>query len=102
MGCPFTRERKQKKNPIFIFKSVRVRLRESVLLWECGNTECHWEVKRGFEKASISRAVHLRVSVSRELTVFIFESNLDRSSRHSRLLEMNMSFFKQRLLSKQV
>ena len=27
MGCPLTRERKQKKNPIFIFKSVRVRLR---------------------------------------------------------------------------
>ena len=24
MGCPFTRERKQKKNPISIFKSVRV------------------------------------------------------------------------------
>ena len=30
MGCPLTRERKQKKNPIFIFKSVRVRLRERV------------------------------------------------------------------------
>ena len=26
MGCPLTREHKQKKNPIFIFKSVRVRL----------------------------------------------------------------------------
>ena len=26
MGCPLTRERKQKKNPIFIFKSVRIRL----------------------------------------------------------------------------
>ena len=23
MGCPLTRERKQKKNPIFIFKSVQ-------------------------------------------------------------------------------
>ena len=26
MGCPLTRAHKQKKNPIFIFKSVRVRL----------------------------------------------------------------------------
>ena len=32
IGCPLTRERKQKKNPIFIFKSGRVRLRESVRL----------------------------------------------------------------------
>ena len=54
------RERKQKKNPIFIFKSVRVRLRESVRLWKCANTKCDWEVKRGFEKASGSRAVRLR------------------------------------------
>ena len=60
MGCPPTRERKQKKNPIFIFKSVRVRLRESVRLQECANTEFDWEVKRGFEKASVSRADHLR------------------------------------------
>ena len=28
--CPLTRERKQKKNPIFIFKSVRVRLQDSL------------------------------------------------------------------------
>ena len=47
MGCPLTRERKQKKNPIFIFKSVRVRLRESVRLRECANTEFDWEVKTG-------------------------------------------------------
>ena len=59
MGCPLTRERKQKKNPIFIFKIVRVRLRESVRLGECVNTEFDWEVKRGFEKASVSRAVRL-------------------------------------------
>ena len=39
MGCPLTREHKQKKNPIFIFKSVRVRLRESARLRECVNTE---------------------------------------------------------------
>ena len=32
MGYPLTRERKQEKNPIFIFKSVRVRLREGVRL----------------------------------------------------------------------
>ena len=60
MGCPLTREGKQKKNPIFIFKSVRVRLRESVRLRKCVNTEFDWEVKRGFEKASVSRAVRLR------------------------------------------
>ena len=60
MGCLLTRERKQKKNPIFIFKSVRVRLRESVRLRECVNTEFDWEVKRGFVKASVSRAVRLR------------------------------------------
>ena len=60
MGCPLMRGRKQKKTPIFIFKSVRVRLRESVRLWECVNAEFNWEVKRGFEKASVSRAVRLR------------------------------------------
>ena len=72
MGCLLTRESKQKKNPISVFKSVRVRLRESVRLQECVNTEFEWEVKWGFEKASVStcRAVRLRVSVSGELTVF--------------------------------
>ena len=34
MECPLLRERKQKKNPIFIFKSVRVRSQESVRLLE--------------------------------------------------------------------
>ena len=53
---------KQKKNPIFIFKGVRVRLRESVRLRECVNTEFDWEVKRGIKKASVSRAVRLRES----------------------------------------
>ena len=52
--CPLTRERKQKKNPIFIFKSVRICLQESVCLQECVNTEFDWEVKWGFEKASAS------------------------------------------------
>ena len=60
MGCPLTRERKQKKNPVLIFRSVRVRLRESVRLQECINTEFDWEVKGGNEKASGSRAVRLR------------------------------------------
>ena len=59
LGCPLTRVRKQKKNPILIFKSVRVRLRESVRLREWVNTEFDWEVKRGIEKASVSRAVRL-------------------------------------------
>ena len=58
-GCPLTRERKQKKNPIMFFKSVRVRLRESGRLRECVNTDFDWEVKRGFKKASVSRAVRL-------------------------------------------
>ena len=60
MACPLTRECKQKKNPIFIFNSVCVRLLESARLRECANTEFHWEVKWGFEKASLSRAVRLR------------------------------------------
>ena len=47
MGCPLTKERKQKKNPIFIFKTVRVRLRESIRLWECENTESDWDCKTG-------------------------------------------------------
>ena len=59
MGCLLTRERKQKKTPIFIFKSVRVHLRESVCLRECVNTEFDWGVKGGFEKVSVSRAVCL-------------------------------------------
>ena len=60
VGCPLTREGKQKKNPIFVFKSVRVRLQESVRLRECINIEFDWEIKRRFEKASVSRAVRLR------------------------------------------
>ena len=62
MLCPLMRERKQKKNPIFTFKGVGVRLRESVRIREYVNTEFDWEVKRGFEKASVSRAVRLRDS----------------------------------------
>ena len=60
MGCPLTGGRKQKKNPIFSFKNFLVRLRESVRLRECVNTEFDWKVKRGFEKASVSRAVRLQ------------------------------------------
>ena len=52
---------KQKKNPIFIFKSVCFALiQESVCLQECINTEFDWKVKRRFEKGSISSAVHLQ------------------------------------------
>ena len=60
MRCPLTRGHKQMKNPISIFKSVCVRLRESVRLRECVNTEFDFGVKRGFEKASVSTAVRLR------------------------------------------
>ena len=49
VGCPLTRKLKQKKNPISIFKSVRVRLRESVRLWECVNTEFDWDCKTGIK-----------------------------------------------------
>ena len=59
MECPLTRGHKKMKNPSFIFKSVHVRLRENVHLRECVNTEFDWKVKWGFEKASVSRAVHL-------------------------------------------
>ena len=34
------------KNPIFIFKGVRVRLRQSDHLQECVNTELDWESKK--------------------------------------------------------
>ena len=72
MGCPLTREPKQKNNPIFIFKSVRVRLRESVRLRECVNTEFDWEVKRRFEKASVSRAVRLRECPLAESLLYMY------------------------------
>ena len=39
---------------------IRVRLRESVRLRECVNTESDRKVKLGFKKASVSRAVRLR------------------------------------------
>ena len=77
MGCPLTREHKQKKNPMFIFRSVCVHLRESVRLSECVNTEFDWEIKRGFDKASVSKSCPLtRVSVSGELTVSKLEHTL--------------------------
>ena len=50
----------KRKNPVFIFKSVSFHLQESVRLRERVNTEFDWEEKPGFEKASVSRAVHLR------------------------------------------
>ena len=55
------------RNPIFIFKCPHPFT--SVRLQQCVNTEFDLEVNWGFEKASVSRAVRLRVSVSGELTV---------------------------------
>ena len=60
MGCPLTRESKQKKNSILIFQSVCVRLQESVHLRECVNTEFDCKVKWGFETVSVNRATHFR------------------------------------------
>ena len=59
MGCPLSRERRQKKNPILNFKSVLVHLRERVRIRECVNTEFDWKVKRGFKNTSVGRAVRL-------------------------------------------
>ena len=49
---------KEKSN--FHFQKCPRPLRESVRLRECVNAEFDWEVKRGFEKASVSTAVRLR------------------------------------------
>ena len=54
------RESVSKRKIQFQFSIVRVRLRESVRLQEYVNTEFDWEVKQGFEKASVSRAVRLQ------------------------------------------
>ena len=47
-------------------KSVRVRLRESA------NTEFDWEVKRGFKKASVIRAVRWRECPLAESWLYIY------------------------------
>ena len=60
IGCPLTRERKRKKNSNFHFQKCPRPLTRECPLTECLNTEFDWEVKWGFEKASISRAVRLR------------------------------------------
>ena len=79
MACPLTRKHKQKKNPIYIFISVRVRLRESVRLREYVNTEFDGEVGREFEKGSVSRAVRLRECVRlREYVNTEFDWEVDR------------------------
>ena len=70
MGCLLTRERKHKKNPIFIFESVRVRLRDSVRLQECVNTEFDLDYKMGIKTGICKQSCPLtRVSISREFTV---------------------------------
>ena len=79
MACPLTRKHKQKKTPIYIFISVRVRLRESVRLREYVNTEFDGEVGREFEKGSVSRAVRLRECVRlREYVNTEFDWEIDR------------------------
>ena len=72
MGCPLTRDLKQKKNPISIFNSLRVRLRaEGVRLRECVNTEFDWDCKTGIKTGVRKYSFPLtRVSVNGELTVF--------------------------------
>ena len=86
MVCQLTRERKQRKNQFFIFKSVFVRLRESVGLGECVNTEFDWEVKQGFEKASVSRAVRLqRVTVRGYCRDFSIKSGLRKENIFQKL-----------------
>ena len=49
-GVRFTESADNEKK-YSIFKSVRVRLQESVRLRECVNTEFDWEVKTGIEKS---------------------------------------------------
>ena len=59
-GCPLTRERKEKKNPIFTFISVRVRFRE------CVNAEFGWEGRRGikiWKLFAYGGVLHRRVDV---------------------------------------
>ena len=69
MGCLLTRECKQKKNPILIFRSVRIRLRECPLTGMC---KCRVWLggKTGTWKGILKYSCPLtRVSVSWELTV---------------------------------
>ena len=61
MGCPLTRECEQKKSQ-FSFSEVSASTYKRLSAYsECVNTEFDREVKRGFEKVSVSRAVRLRV-----------------------------------------
>ena len=46
-GVPLRQSVNKRKNPVFVFKSVRVRLQEGVRLRECVNTEFDWEEKTG-------------------------------------------------------
>ena len=43
---------------------------------QCANTEIDWEVKRGFEKPSVSRAVHLREYPLAERCLYLIQNQL--------------------------
>ena len=50
-----------KSQSLYIGRPLRESVnKRKIQFWECANTKCDWEVKRGFEKASGSRAVRLR------------------------------------------
>ena len=92
VGCLLTRECKQKKNPISIFRSVRIRLRESVCLRECVSTEFDWKVNWGFEKASVSRAVRLRESpLADSLLYFIYQLQQNQPCSGTQLLRKTLA-----------
>ena len=60
-GCPLRELENKGKVSIVTPESVRGRLRE------CVNTEFVWELKHGFVKAVVGRAVRLRECPLREL-----------------------------------
>ena len=67
------------KNQNSFFKSVRIRLWESIRLRECVNTEFDWEVKTGIEKSVHKWSCPLtRVSVSGELTVATYFTGVEK------------------------
>ena len=72
-GCPLTGANEKSKSKTLKVSTAayeNVRLRESV------NTEFLWELKRGFVKAVVSRAVRLRERPLREL--LLYQCNITR------------------------
>ena len=102
IGRPL-RESVNKRKIQFSFSKVSASAYERVSDYGNVQIQSDWEVKRGFEKASGSRAVRLRECpfIAGSWLYSYSKSTLDRSSRHSRPLEMSTSFFKQRLVSRQ-